>query len=115
MPHTDPTRFSNTHPTIASFLNELFDRIEIMHMVDDQIPVYDRLGLKPDDREIHIPMVTHLVATVKCPAGGSSSQRPELKTVYTPVSDHRDLACNPDSGVRSGNRPVSVPDLSHSS
>ena len=35
MPHTDPTRFSDTHPTIASFLNELFDRMESMRMADD--------------------------------------------------------------------------------
>ena len=34
-PHTDPTRFSDTHPTIASFLNELFDRVETMRMAND--------------------------------------------------------------------------------
>ena len=71
-PHIDPTRFSDTHPAVASFLNELFDRIQTMHMTDDQTPVYDWLGLKPDDREILIPTVTHLVVTVECTARGSS-------------------------------------------
>ena len=34
-PQINPTCFSDTHPTVASFLNELFDLIQTMRMTDD--------------------------------------------------------------------------------
>ena len=42
-------------PTELSSLNELLDRIAALGVAID----YDRIGLKPDQREIKSPPVTH--------------------------------------------------------
>jgi hypothetical protein len=42
---------------------------------------YDQIGLKPDDREINTPPVTHLVTIVEEAQEGP--QPGKLKTVYT--------------------------------
>ena len=44
----------------ASSLNELLDHIAALGVATD----YDRIGLKPDQREIKSPTITHLVAVV---------------------------------------------------
>lgn len=36
-----------------------------MDKTDGQSSVYDKIGLKPDDREIYVPPNAHLVATIK--------------------------------------------------
>ena len=41
-------------------LNELLDRIAALGVTTD----YDRIGLKPDQREINSPPVTHQIAVV---------------------------------------------------
>ena len=47
-------------PAVLS-LNELLDRIAALRVSMD----YDRIGLKPDRREINHPPITHLVAVVE--------------------------------------------------
>ena len=42
-------------------LNELLDRIAALGVATD----YDRFGLKPDQREINSPPVTHRIAVVE--------------------------------------------------
>ena len=48
-------------PMELSSLNELLDRIAALGVAMD----YDRIGLKPDQREINSPPVTHHVALVE--------------------------------------------------
>ena len=50
-------------------LNELLDRITAPAVATD----YDRIGLKPDQREINSPPVTHHVAVVEEQCGDLSS------------------------------------------
>ena len=45
-------------PTELSSLNELLDRIAALGVATD----YDRIGLRPDQREIKTPPITHHVA-----------------------------------------------------
>ena len=49
----DPVEFSS--------LNELLDRIAALGIAVD----YDRIGLKPDQREIKSPPITHQIAVVE--------------------------------------------------
>ena len=44
-----------------SSLNELLDRIAALGVATD----YDRIGLKPDQRDIYSPLVTHEIAVVE--------------------------------------------------
>ena len=48
-------------PIELSSLNELLDRIAALGVATD----YDRIGLKPDQREINSPPVTHQIAVVE--------------------------------------------------
>ena len=48
-------------PRELSTLNKLLDRIAALGVATD----YDRIGLKPDPREINSPQVTHHVAVVE--------------------------------------------------
>ena len=48
-------------PMELSSLNELLDRIAALGVATD----YDRIGFKPDQREINSPSVTHHVAVVE--------------------------------------------------
>ena len=48
-------------PMELSSLNELLDRIAALGVATD----YDRIGLKPDQREINSPPVTHQIAVVE--------------------------------------------------
>ena len=42
----------------------MLDRIQSLSISDGRTSVYDRIGLKADDREIYVPPTTHLVATI---------------------------------------------------
>ena len=48
-------------PMELSSLNELLDRIAALGVATD----YDRIGLKPDQREINSPPVTHHIVVVE--------------------------------------------------
>ena len=48
-------------PIELASLNELLDRIAALGVATD----YDRIGLKPDQREINSPPVTHHIAVVE--------------------------------------------------
>ena len=50
-------------PIEISSLNELLDRIAALGIATD----YDRIGLKPDQRDIKSPPVTHEIAVVEEP------------------------------------------------
>lgn len=97
----------------VSSLNELLGRNQAMGITNGQPSVYDLIGLKPDDSEIHIPPITHLVATIEDPAEGSPSQPPELRTVYVRVSDHRDCSSSSESGPCPGKSSGSIADSAH--
>ena len=56
-------------PTELSSLNKLLDRITTLGVATD----YDRIGLKPDQREINSPLVTHQIAVVEEQHADSSS------------------------------------------
>ena len=51
-------------PEELSHLNEMLDHIQSLSISNSQTSVYDKIGLKADDREIYVPPTTHLVATV---------------------------------------------------
>ena len=74
-------------PTDVSSLNELLDRIAALGVATD----YDRIGLKPDQREIRSPPITHLVAVVEEQAENTSP--PKLRTSYVRISE----PCVPDT------------------
>ena len=63
-----------------SSLNELLDRIAALGVATD----YDRIGLKPDHREINSPPVTHHIAVVEEQCGESS---PILRTRCVRIPD----------------------------
>ena len=56
-------------PMELSSLNELLDRITVLGVATD----YDRIGLKPDQREINSLPVTHQIAVVEEQHSDSSS------------------------------------------
>ena len=53
--------FKKLDPTDVSSLNKLLDHIAALRVATD----YDLIGLKPDQREIRSPPVTHLVTAVE--------------------------------------------------
>ena len=67
-------------PIALSFLNELLDRIAALGVATD----YDRIGLKPDQREIHYSPVTHQIAVVEEQCSDSSSI---LRTNYVRIPE----------------------------
>ena len=62
-----------------SSLNELLDRITALGVATD----YDQIGLKPDQREINSPPITHQIAVVEEQDNSSSI----LRTNYVRISD----------------------------
>ena len=56
-------------PIELSSLNQLLDRIAALGVATD----YDRTGLKPDQREINSPSVTHQIAVMEEQCSNSSS------------------------------------------
>ena len=67
-------------PMELSSLNELLDRIIALGVATD----YDRIGLKPDQREINSPPVTHHIAVVEEQCDDSSSI---LRTNYVRIPE----------------------------
>src|SRR4051812_38042252 len=63
-----------------SSLNELLDRIAALRVATD----YDRIGLKPDQREINSPPVTHHIAVVEEQCGDFSTV---LRTNYVRIPE----------------------------
>ena len=63
-----------------SSLNELLDRIAALGVATD----YDRIGLKPDQREINSPPITHQIAVVEEQRNNSSSI---LRTSYVRIPE----------------------------
>ena len=88
-------------PMELSSLNELLDRIAALGVATD----YDRIGLKPDQREINSPPVTHQIAVVEEQCGDSPSilrtnyvRIPKLPKPDTHSREDTALALNPESG-----------------
>ena len=67
-----------------SSLNELLDHIAALGVATD----YDRIGLKPDQREINSPPVTHQIAVVEERCSDSSSI---LRTNYVRIPELSEL------------------------
>ena len=65
-------------PMELSSLSEFLDRIAALRVATD----YDRIGLKPDQREINSPPVTHEIAAVEDQHMDSSSI---LRTNYVRI------------------------------
>ena len=76
-------------PMELSSLNELLDRISALGVATD----YDRIGLKPDQREINSPPVTHQIAVVEEQRSDSSSI---LRTNYVRIPE----LSEPDTRLR---------------
>ena len=85
-------------PMELSSLNELLDRIAALGVATD----YDRIGLKPDQREINAPSVTHHVAVVEEQCGDSSSI---LRTNYVQIPE----LSEPDTRLWEGHHPSPEP------
>ena len=51
----------NMDPADVSSLNEILDCIAALGLATD----YDRIGLKPDEREMNSQPITHLVAVIE--------------------------------------------------
>ena len=71
--HIDPMELSS--------LNELLDRIAALGVATD----YDRIGLKPDQRDIRSPSATHEIAVVEeprtaCPLNFEDELCPDHRT-----------------------------------
>ena len=75
-----------------SSLNELLDRIAAMGVAT----YYDQIGLKPDQREIKSPPITHQIAVIEEQNNNSS---PMLKTSYVRMSKLKEPDTCPPSGV----------------
>ena len=100
-------------PMELSSLNELLDRITALGVATD----YDRIGLKPNQREIYSPPVTHHVAGVEEQCGDSSYilrtnyvRIPELSKPDTRLREDITQILNLESGSgpdSSGNIPES--------
>ena len=76
-------------PMELSSLNELLDHIAALGVATD----YDRIGLKPDQREINSPSVTHQIAVVEERCSDSSSI---LRTNYVRIPE----LSEPDTRLR---------------
>ena len=81
-------------PADVSSLNELLYRIATLGVAPD----YDRIGLKPDQREIRSAPIIHLVAVVEEQAKDNSP--PMLRTSYVRISE----PCEPDTHLREETR-----------
>ena len=79
-------------PMELASLNELLDRIAALGVATD----YDRIGLKPEQRKINSPPVTHHVAVVEVQCGDLSSI---LRTNYVRIPE----LSEPDARSREDN------------
>ena len=110
----DPEYSARMDPMELSSLNELLDRMAALGVATD----YDRVGLKPDQREITTPPVTHQIAIVEERSNSSTI----LKTNYVRISDleepdtclQKDTPCPPN--IESDDKPkksVDIPSLNY--
>lgn len=97
-------------PADVSAVNKLLDRITALEVTTD----YDQIGLKPDQREIKSPPITHQVVAVEEQADNNSP--PMLRTKYVWIFEHggpdthsrEDTSCPPN--IESGIEPKNLPD-----
>ena len=75
----DPGYSARMDPAELSSLNKLLDRMDVLGVATD----YDRVGLKPDQREIKTPPITHQIAVVEERSNSSTI----LKKNYVRISD----------------------------
>ena len=75
----DPEYSKRMDPTELSSLNELIDHIATLGVNTN----YDQIGLKPDQREIKTPPITHQIAVVEDQDNSSST----LRMNYVRISD----------------------------
>ena len=75
----DPEYSARMDPTELSSLNGLLDRMAALGVATN----YDRVGLKPDQREIKTLPITHQIAVVEERNNSSAI----LKTNYVWISD----------------------------
>ena len=75
----DPEYSARMDPMELSSLNELLDRMAALGVATD----YDRVGLKPDQREIKTPPITHQIAVVEERSNSSTI----LKMNYVRIFD----------------------------
>ena len=81
-------------PMELTSLNELLDRIATLGVAMD----YDRIGLKPDQREINSPPVTHQIAIVEEQCGDSPSI-PRTNYVRIPELSEPDTCSREDTAL----------------
>ena len=106
----DPEYSARMDPTELSSLNELLDRIAALGVATD----YDRIGLKPNQREIKSSPITHQIAVVEEQNNNSPSI---LRTNYVRISEleesytcpWNDIPCPPN--MESDGRPEKLVDL----
>jgi hypothetical protein len=82
-----------------------------MGISDGQSSVYYQIRLKPDNREIYIPYVTHLGTTIE--DMDESSQSPKFKTNCVRVCDHLTQASSLEPDVCPEESPEPSLDLKH--
>ena len=105
--HVNSEHVKQLDPMELSSLNELLDRITALGVATD----YGQIGLKPDQREIDSPQVTHRVEVVEEQCGESS---PILRTrcVRIPDPSKPDIHEGEDVAqalnLKSGSRPDSL-------
>ena len=99
--HVSSELVEQLDPMELSFVNELLDRIAALGVTTD----YDRIGLKPNQREINSSPVTHQIAVVEEQCGDSLSILrtnyvwiPELPEPDTRSWEDTALTLNPESG-----------------
>ena len=78
--HVNSELAEQMDPVELSSLNELLDRIAALGVATD----YDRIGLKPDQRDTRSPPATHEVAIVEEPRADCPST---LRTNYVWITD----------------------------
>ena len=78
--HVNSELAKQMDPMDLSSLNELLDRIAALGVTTD----YDRIGLKPDQRQINSSRVTHQIAVVEEQCSDSSSI---LRTNYVRIPE----------------------------
>ena len=87
--HVNSELAEQMDPMELSSLNELLDRIAALGVATD----YDRIGLKPDQRDIKSPPVTHEIAVVEEPHMDYPST---LRTNYVRITE----LSEPDTRLR---------------
>ena len=78
--HVNSELAEQMDPRELSSLNELLDRIAALGVTTD----YDRIGLKPDQRDIKSPPATHEIAVVEEPHTDCPSI---LRTNYVRITE----------------------------